>query len=343
MLACYGLALALLTTLPLPHVARADEEKPSETEPVRGVVRFTPAADEQTLPPRFQLKPHEFRFEQNPWQRIDNTVLVTRVEFPSPVKTEFAENNVVHCEFFQPLGEDGEPLRNTPGVVVLHILGGDFDLARLFCMAIAHRGGSALFLKMPYYGPRRPPNSSRRMVAPNPEQTVEGFTQAILDIRRATAWLGQQSTVDSNRLGVFGISLGAITGAMAMSVEPRLHNGCLLLAGGDLAKLFWESKETRKLRDLWIASGKSRAEFEAIVDEIEPLKLAPRARGRRILMLNAKEDEVVPKAATDALWNAFGKPPIHWYDGGHYSVGRHILSAVQKVGDFYAAAEPSKK
>ena len=79
------------------------------------------------------------------------------VTFPSPVKTPHENNNTVHCEYFRPVGAG-----KRPAVVVLHILGGDFDLARLFCSNLATGGVSALFLKMPYYGPRRQPDAGPR-------------------------------------------------------------------------------------------------------------------------------------------------------------------------------------
>src|SRR5690606_30762450 len=158
-----------------------------------------------------------------------------------------------HCEYFQPRTVSGSA--GAPAVVVLHILGGDFPLARLFCIGLAQRGCGALFLKMPYYGPRRSAESPRRMVSDDARQTVEGMTQAILDIRRATAWLAARSEVDSDRLGIFGISLGAITGALAATAEPRLENVCLLLAGGDLGAVGWQSPELARTREQWLNQG----------------------------------------------------------------------------------------
>ena len=90
----------------------------------------------------------------------------------------------MHCEYYR----SRLPGRR-PGVIVLHIMGGDFALSRLFCNSLAQHGVCALFVKMPYYGPRRDLSSPRRMVSADPRQTVEGMTQAVLDIRRATAWL----------------------------------------------------------------------------------------------------------------------------------------------------------
>ena len=49
------------------------------------------------------------------------------------------------------------------------------------------------------------------MVSLDPNETVRGMTQAILDIRRGTAWLASQEEVDADQLGIMGISLGGIT------------------------------------------------------------------------------------------------------------------------------------
>jgi len=63
---------------------------------------------------------------------------------------------------------------------------------------------------------------------------------------------------------------------------------------------------------------------------------ASAARGKRILMLNASTDEVIPRVCTQSLWKALGEPEIRWYTGGHYSVMRHLLSALMQVGHFFA-------
>lgn len=297
-----------------------------------GTARFVPSAEEPTLPERFRLPEHEFDWQKRPRRKVSERLSISDVTFPSPVVTEHPENNTVHCEYYRP-----HATGKMPGVVVLHILGGDFPLARVFSNAIAQRGVAALFVKMPYYGPRRPSNSSRRMISSDPRETVAGMTQAILDIRQAAAWLASQEDIDADQLGVFGISLGGITGALAMTAEPRLRNGCLVLAGGDMARIAWESKELDKLRQSWVESGGTKEQFFELMLAIDPVTYSAGVKDRRILMLNASDDEVIPKACTESLWRAFGKPPLVWYDGGHYSVALHLLDAMKRTQDFFAA------
>ncbi len=65
---------------------------------------------------------------------------------------------MVHAEYFAPVGFG--PKR--PGVIVLHILGADFPLSRYMAARLADRGVAALFVKLPYYGERRPGGEGQR-------------------------------------------------------------------------------------------------------------------------------------------------------------------------------------
>ncbi|GIW92050.1 MAG: hypothetical protein KatS3mg110_0091 [Pirellulaceae bacterium] len=296
-----------------------------------GSVDYRVPAGDENVPEPFRLPDHQFPYRMRRIAHQVQSAEVYDVTFPSPVAGDVEENNTVHCEYFLPVRGES----SCPAVVVLHILGGDFPLSRLFALTFAERGVAALFVKMPYYGPRRPPGSPRRMISPDPDQTVAGMTQAVLDIRRAVAWLESQPRVDPDRLGIFGISLGGITGALAAECEPRLYNICLVLAGGDIAKVAWESRELAEVRRACEARGITMQQFMERMRVIDPVTYAANLQGRRILMLNAAQDEVIPRACTESLWEAMGKPPIHWYNGGHYSVARFLPHAMARTAEFF--------
>ena len=116
---------------------------------------FEPTDKESTVAEIFHLEPHSFKFKQEFQKTASTAFEISLVTFPSPVVTKHHENNTVHCEYFRSLSPGKHP-----GVIVLHILGGDFDLSRLFCRNLAQHGISALFLKLPYYG-RAGPRGSR--------------------------------------------------------------------------------------------------------------------------------------------------------------------------------------
>lgn len=321
--------LALLVLIGACVAAPVRAESPSET----GEVRFEPPASEATLPDFFQLQPHTFRYERTLVEVSTPRAELSLLTFPSPVATPHEANNTVHCEYFRPSGAG-----RRPAVVVLHILGGDFELARFFCSGLATRNVAALFLKMPYYGPRRPPDSPARMISSDPQQTVAGMRQAVLDIRRAAAWLAARDEVDPQQLGIFGISLGGITGALAASIEPRFAKGCFMLAGGDIGQVAWSNPKLDKLRGQWVENGGTKESFFELLKSVDPVTYAHRLQGRQILMLNASRDEVIPKSCTESLWKACGEPEIVWYDAGHYTAVRYIFDGLGRVTNFFQPA-----
>jgi len=296
---------------------------------------FEPGPSEADVPELFRMSANHFLARREPVETVSKSFTISNVTFPSPVVTPHEVNNTVHCEYFAPRREGSRP-----GVVVLHILGGDFELSRLFCRYLADQGAAALFVKMPYYGPRRPADAPARMVSLDPRETVAGMRQAVLDIRRAVAWLAAQPEVDPERLGIFGISLGGITAALAATAEPRLHNVCLMLAGGDVGRIGWNAPHMEEIRTSWLASGGTQQSFLELFATIDPVTYAHRARDRRILMLNARHDELVPEACTLALWEAFGRPEIEWMDAGHYSAMRFIFDGLADVTRFFTV-EPT--
>jgi dienelactone hydrolase len=322
-----ALLLVAGAALPWPTAA-AEDVRPPKT----GVVEFVPMGNETALPEQFRLKPHTFRYEQSPLPTRGTVMDVWRVTFASPVVTPHPNNNTVHCEYFCPTSPGAKP-----GVVVLHILGGDFDLARLFCRALATRGVAALFLKMPYYGERRQEGSPARMVSVDPVETARGMTQAVLDIRRAASWLASQQDVDDGQIGVLGISLGGITAALVTGIEPRITKACLILAGGDMGEVAWQSTEMTELRERWTAQGHTKEELFELLRPVDPVTYARPVAGRKILMLNASRDEVVPPACTKALWRAFGEPEIVWWDAGHYTAVRYLFSGAARAVEFFQA------
>jgi dienelactone hydrolase len=319
-------------SLPPQAQAAPSQANPTLPPPATGTVRFEPVGDESSLPERYRLAAHEFPFARSFIEPDSRRITLSEVTFPSPVVTDCECNNTVHCEYFQPLVSG-----RRPAVVVLHILGGDFPLARLFCRYLSANGTAALFVKMPYYGPRRPEGVNRRMISADPHASVAGFTQAVLDIRRAAAFLASRPEVDPERIGIFGVSLGGITASLAGAIEPRFTSVCTMLAGGDLARLTWNwnSPSVRVAREAWLAGGRTEEQFFETLKPVEPAEYAERLRGRRLLMINASRDELIPPDHTVRLWEKAGRPRIVWYDAGHYSALLFLFDGLSEVTRFF--------
>jgi dienelactone hydrolase len=301
----------------------------------KGEVTFRPSAQESAVPERFRMAGSTFSYELEPMLSTRNYT-VSKLRFPSLIETPDVENNTVHAEYFAPIGFG--PGR--PGVIVLHILGADFPLSRYMAARMADRGIAALFVKLPYYGERRPPGTngaipSKRLVSADIERTMTAMRQAVLDVRRAGCWLAAQPNVDPARIGVSGISLGGIVSALSAAVDPAIKQGAFLLAGGDLSTVLWEMPEGAPFRKVWIDSGRTKADLKKLTDPFDPLTYASGLAGKRMLFIAGKVDEVIPPACTKLLWEAAGKPPITWYDCGHYSSVGFLLPGIRRTVEFF--------
>lgn len=302
-----------------------------------GTVTVRPTAAEKQVPERFRhTGVHDFQFKAK-YARSSGPVRVYKVTFPSPVTTDVPANNTVYGDYFQPAGRG--PF---PGVVVLHILGGEFSMSRMIANGLARHGIAALFIKMPYYGERRV-GTSRRYLSLDPDETLERFTQGVADIRRAAAWIGDRPEVDGGQLGLTGISLGGIMSGLAGPVEPRFKKIAIYLGGGNLGEMIWQhnNRSAREFRKRWLDSGETKATFLAKSKPADPVTYAHLLKDRQVLMVAAKHDEIVPPAATLALWNAAGrKPRLVWLDAGHISAAQFLFGEMQRLNKFF---EPVKK
>jgi hypothetical protein len=119
-----------------------------------------------------------------------------------------------------------------------------------------------------------------------------------------------------------------------------LKRGAFLLAGGDLARILWEMPEGARYRAAWIASGRTFDDLKALTSPFDPLNYAGRLAGKQVIMMAGNVDEVVPPDTTRALWNAAGRPPITWYDCGHYTAVGYLLPAIRHAVDFFAGDLP---
>ena len=295
-----------------------------------GASRFVPTAAEADVPALYQLPAAEFSFELEPI--LDEPrFTVSRVRFPSPIVTKDPTNNIVHAEYFQP-----KATGKRPAVVVLHILGADFALSRYYAARLASSGVAALFMRLPYYGERRPPGHANRFLSNDIAETSLAMRQAVCDVRRSGAWLAGRSEVDSHRLGVTGISLGGITAALSVAIDPAFDRSVMILAGGDLDQILWQMDESGadRWRREWLNAGRTTADLKALTHDFDPITYADRLKGKRLLMMAGDVDEVVPPAAARHLWEAAGRPPIRWLDCGHYSSAGYLLPTIREAVDF---------
>ncbi len=290
----------------------------------RPVPRSSEPAVEALLE-RYRTPARAFRWEAVLRGRGDGYALYD-VHFPSPVRGRFPELNTVWCEYFRAAGD-----AKRPAVVLLHILGpSDFALERLVAVGLTSAGVDVALMKMPYYGRRRPKTGLR--VSGNLDALVEAIEQSAHDARRTAEWLASLPWVDGRRIGLCGISLGAFVAGLTAGVDAGFPRVGLVLGGGDLAGVVWNgAKEVRAIKEQARRLGLTRDALAQKLRIIDPNTYAPRLTRTRILMINGRRDRVVPPACARSFWIAAGKPPIVWYDCGHYDGIVHLFEIIGRL------------
>jgi predicted esterase len=69
----------------------------------------------------------------------------------------------------------------------------------------------------------------------------------------------------------------------------------------------------------------------------DPLTLAANLKHRKLLMLAARRDDIVPPSMAEALWNASGRQQIVWYDSTHYGAAVYLAAGLKQVVDHFKA------
>lgn len=213
-------------------------------------------------------------------------------------------------------------LSGAPAAVILPPSGGSAHdpILRHLARFLAGQGIACAVMDLPYHGRRRWPGvaPAAPFLEGSVASSVQAFGQSAADVRTVTSWLATQPGVNPQRLGIVGISLGAIVAHLAMGEDSRLSAGVAVLGGGDLPDLSQTSVLVRLLRRLY--SRPLDPATLAGLRPVDPLTYAGQNLPRHVLMIEAARDLLVPPRDSTELWQALGRPPIQWLDTDHFAL-----------------------
>jgi dienelactone hydrolase len=237
--------------------------------------------------------------------------------FESQLQTPHACNNVVHARLIRSAGEQRR------AVVVLPQWNADatghIGLGRLF----ARFGMTALRLSLPYHDWRMPPELHRAdyIVSSNIVRTLEVCRQAVLDARRAVAWLAGQGYTS---IGICGTSLGSCLAMLTAAHEPLVKAAALNHISPFFADVVWEGLSTRHVRESLMGQ-LDLDQLRRLWLPISPYPYLERVRDRRTLLVYARYDTTFPPRLSRLLVDEFRKRQIPHtlavLPCGHYSTG----------------------
>lgn len=137
----------------------------------------------------------------------------------------------------------------------------------------------------PFDDPNAPPRRNYFSFAEISVQTVK-------DYRRALDYLAERKDVDMNRIGLVGYSMGGMDAFYLLSVEPRIKTAVACVP----------------------------PLYSVGYGAASPIDYTWGVRGKSLLMLMGKEDELYDRAMAEASYRQYIEGPgtkLIWYDAGH--------------------------
>jgi predicted esterase len=273
--------------------------------------------------------------------------LYDEVSFPSDKHNRYQEDDIARAEYYRPTSGERFPL-----VMLIHGLGvvDDRDVVpcRLLARDMVRKGIAAMVFKL------IPTGEDGQSGVTRIDNWLELCQTVTINIRQIMNWAEERPELDASRIAILGISMGSNSAVAAMAVDHRVKAGIFIIAGGNMELAIWQSRSALAQVSHQCTRGKCHEIYshypqyladvaEKGVGNVTPardcflfdsLTFAPQLRDRPLLMINADNDDFIPRESTMQLWHALGEPRLVWLPAQHTSIFRHYHAIRKEVIGF---------
>jgi dienelactone hydrolase len=191
--------------------------------------------------------------------------------------------------------------------VVVHGLGGDADQMSLVAAPLALMGWTTIAPDMAWG------TDVERVLGGEDGGALDGaMRNELVDVRRAIDWLEAEGDC-AGRIAYVGVSMGAMGGVPVIAADDRIDGSILVVPGGEYRPAIENAGFDPEVVDLsaW-----------------DPVRFAPQIDDRPMLVVNARDDELIEPANAAQLRDALPAATRVWVDGGHTPDASAILQIV---------------
>ncbi len=278
------------------------------------------------------------------------------VTFHSACPNRYQEKDTACGEYYLPNTGSQFPI-----AILIHGLGisEERHIApyRMLARDLSKMGIATFILKLLLPAQAAESRRKRQLSRPYIENWLELFQVLVINTGQIIDWAESRNELDAGRVAVIGISTGGMASTIAMAVDRRITAGVFIITGGNMKKISWsESTEVQLSHNCtksqchevyshypqYLADVKEKG-IENVVPAKEcflfdPLTFAPYLGGRPKLMINAEQDNYVPKDSTLELWQACGRPRIVWLPTNHQAIFLRYHSIRREITAFLGSA-----
>jgi hypothetical protein len=206
------------------------------------------------------------------------------LEFTSPVRSPFPENNIVHAQWFPAPRDQGR------AVLVLPQWNAGEDGHVGLCRLLNRFGISALRMSLAYHAERKPAGLERAdfHVSSNVGRTVHASRQSVIDARACVDWLESRGYAHP---GILGTSLGSCVAFLAAVHDTRIRTGIFNHVSNYFGDVVWTGLATTHVRKSF-EGHITQADLRHYWSVISPACFVRRLSGRemRTLLIWARHD-----------------------------------------------------
>jgi pimeloyl-ACP methyl ester carboxylesterase len=204
---------------------------------------------------------------------------------------------------------------SSPVILLLPISGGDYEAESIFARYFAKRGFAVILVR------RRELNTE----SVTPEAINAWLKDTVIVNKKVLDWIQTRPELDPDRIGLFGISMGSIQGALLAALDPRIQAATLGLAGADLPFVLSHSSEKSIVRDRNRFVSKHAMSLSDFQDALaraitwDPGLLAQYVDPQKMMLVLGVFDTVVPFKKGLELRRKMGYPQTLFVPTGHYT------------------------
>lgn len=215
------------------------------------------------------------------------------------------ENRTAHARLFTGPGP-------RPCAVLVHGFGaGRYGLEERAwpVRALFSLGLDVAIAVLPYHALRKGHRGFPRWPGADPRRNVEGFRQAIGDLRALVRWLRTRGATD---VGVMGMSLGALTASLFATVEDKV---AFLVPVIPLSSLAEHAHEQGRL-GAGAQGDELKDALESVYRVVTPFARPSRISSDRVMIVAGEHDRVTPMRHALCLAEHFDAPLVR-FPGAH--------------------------
>jgi dienelactone hydrolase len=229
----------------LAHTTLADNPEEFFLDFNRRIVADSDRFYSYARPTDFRLERREvqvFSTREVPDPELEAKVKGTHADFlrfTSPVRTPYAENDLVNARWY--------PARGRRAIVLLPHWNADALAYGSLCRVLNLLGIAVLRMSMPYHDIRMPAETRRAdyAVSANIGRTMNALRQGVIDARCCLDWLEERGY---SQMGIVGTSLGSCYAFITAAHDARIRVAAFNHASTYVADVVWHGQSTRHIR-----------------------------------------------------------------------------------------------